>query len=87
MKRLLVKIDEEARLKQTSLRVTESELDLVEETVQVLKWRREREKYETERGGRAGRDEAAGGLDDEDRARLRRAFEHHQKRTRQGVVR
>jgi len=87
MKRLLVKIDEEARSKETSQRVTESELDLLEETVQVLKWRREREKFETERAVRTGRDEAAGGLDDEDKARLRRAFEHHQKRTRRGVVR
>jgi len=87
LKRLLVKIDDEARSKETSLRVTDSELDLVEETLQVLKWRREREKFETERGSRTGRDDASGGLDDEDRARLRRAFEHHQKRTRQGVVR
>ncbi len=87
MKRLLVKIDEEARSKETSQRVTESELDLLEETVQVLKWRREREKFETERAVRTGRDDAVGGLDDEDKARLRRAFEHHQKRTRRGVVR
>ena len=32
-------------------------------------------------------DEDRGPLDDDDKARLRRAFEHHQKRTRQGVVR
>ena len=87
LKRLLVKIDEEARSKATSQRLNDSEFDLVEETVQVLKWRREREKFETERSVRAGGDGAAGGLDDEDKARLRRAFEHHQKRTRQGVIR
>ena len=87
LKRLLVKIDEEARSKQTTQRLKDSEFDLVEETVQVLKWRRERENFETERSGRAGGEEATGGLDDEDRARLRRAFEHHQKRTRQGVIR
>ena len=87
MKRLLVKIDEEARLKETSLRLNDSEFDLVEETIQVLKWRRERENFESERSGRAGGDESTGGLDDEDKARLRRAFEHHQKRTRQGVIR
>ena len=87
LKRLLVKIDEEARLKETSLRLNDSELDLVEETIQVLKWRRERETFESERSGRAGGDESTGGLDDEDKARLRRAFEHHQKRTRQGVIR
>jgi len=87
LKRLLVKIDEEARLKETSLRLNDSEFDLVEETIQVLKWRRERETFESERSGRAGGDESTGGLDDEDKARLRRAFEHHQKRTRQGVIR
>ena len=87
LKRLLVKIDEEARLKETSLRLNDSEFDLVEETIQVLKWRRERENFESERSGRAGGDESTGGLDDEDKARLRRAFEHHQKRTRQGVIR
>ena len=87
LKRLLVKIDEESRLKETSLRLNDSELDLVEETIQVLKWRRERETFESERSGRAGGDESTGGLDDEDKARLRRAFEHHQKRTRQGVIR
>jgi len=87
LKRLLVKIDEESRLKETSLRLNDSEFDLVEETIQVLKWRRERENFESERSGRAGGDESTGGLDDEDKARLRRAFEHHQKRTRQGVIR
>ena len=87
LKRVLVKIDEEARSKQTTQRLKDSEFDLVEETVQVLKWRRERENFETERSVRAGGNEASGGLDDEDRARLRRAFEHHQKRTRQGVIR
>jgi DNA primase len=87
LKRLLVQIDEESRSKETAQRLKDSEFDLVEETVQVLKWRREREKFETERGHRTGHDEAAGGMDDDDRARLRRAFEHHQKRTRQGVVR
>ena len=87
LKRLLVKIDEESRLKETSLRLNDSEFDLVEETIQVLKWRRERENFESERCGRAGGDESTGGLDDEDKARLRRAFEHHQKRTRQGVIR
>jgi hypothetical protein len=87
LKRLLVQIDEESRSKETAQRLKDSEFDLVEETVQVLKWRREREKFETERGHRTGHDEAAGGMDDDDRSRLRRAFEHHQKRTRQGVVR
>jgi DNA primase len=87
LKRLLVQIDEESRSKETALRLKDSEFDLVEETVQVLKWRRERESYESELGHRSGHDEAAGGLDDDDRARLRRAFEHHQKRTRQGVIR
>ena len=87
LKRVLVKIDEDARLKETSERMSDSELDLVEETVQVLKWRRERENFEAERGARSADQDENDGLDDEDKSRLRRAFEHHQKRTRQGVVR
>ena len=87
LKRVLVKIDEEARLKETSERMSDSEIDLVEETVQVLKWRRERENFEAERGSRTTDEQADGGLHDEDKTRLRRAFEHHQKRTRQGVIR
>ncbi len=87
LKQFLVQIDEEARIKKTAQRLKDSEFDLIEETVQVLKWRRERENFETERGHRTGDDEAAGGFDDDDKARLKRAFEHHQKRTRQGVVR
>ncbi|MCH2590678.1 MAG: DNA primase [Planctomycetales bacterium] len=87
LKRALVKIDEEARMKQTSERMSDSEIDLVEETVQVLKWRRERENFEAERGSRSADEQADGGLHDDDKTRLRRAFEHHQKRTRQGVIR
>ncbi len=87
LKRVLVKIDEEARLKKTSERMLDSELDLIEETVQVLKWRRERENFEAERGVRSADQDANDRLDDEDKTRLRRAFEHHQKRTRQGLVR
>ena len=87
MKRVLVKIDEEARLKETSERLSDSEIDLLEETVQVLKWRRERETFEAEKGSRSADEQADGGLHDEDKTRLRRAFEHHQKRTRQGVIR
>ena len=67
--------------------MSDSELDLVEETVQVLKWRRERENFEAERGARSADQDENDGLDDEDKSRLRRAFEHLQKRTRQGVVR
>ena len=87
MKSLAVKIDEQARLKGTSQRVADPELDLIEETVQVLKWRREQENYESDRGLWSERSEASGRLDDEDKARLKRAFEHHQKRMQRKVVR
>ncbi|GIS62638.1 MAG: hypothetical protein CM1200mP2_48630 [Planctomycetaceae bacterium] len=75
-------------MKQTSERMSDSEFDLVEETVQVLKWRRERENFEAERGSRSADEQADGGLHDDDKTRLRRAFEHHQKtNTPKGVIR
>lgn len=87
MKSLVVRIDEQAQLKGTRQRMADPELDLIDETVQVLKWRREQEKYESDRGLWAERTEASEGLDEEDKARLKRAFEHHQKRMQRKVVR
>jgi len=87
LKRLLVKIDEEARTKNTSALLNESDVNLVDEVIGVLKWRNEQEKFETERAAREGREDTGGGLDEEQKARLLRGFEHHKERTRQGVIR
>lgn len=87
LKRLAVRVEEQARLKGTGDRLNDTEHDVIAETVQVLKWRREREAHEADRGEWSGRDVASGGLDEEARARLQRDFEYHQKRMAQKTVR
>lgn len=87
LKRLAVRVEEQARLKGTSARLADTDYDVIADTVQVLKWRREREAHEADRGEWAGRDDASGSLDEAAKARLKRDFEYHQKRMAQKTIR